>query len=111
MAAWQEYAGTHAPPLQFVEQQSTPEVHVSPSTLHTDEVPVIVVHLPPEQLPLQQLLWAEQVPPKSTQLLPQKPLSQRLVQQSVLAVHVEPAAAQGRMRLSQMLPAAALQVP
>jgi hypothetical protein len=61
-AAWHVDAGTHTPPRQLVEQQSTPERHACPSTLQELVLPLIGWQMPPEQVPLQQLLLAEHAP-------------------------------------------------
>jgi hypothetical protein len=89
----QAATGVQNPPWQFVEQQSAPVEHPWPWSLHKSVEPGIGAQLPPEQLPVQQLLSAEQAPPLSTQRWSEHcPLSQRLVQQSVLLLHAPLAA-------------------
>jgi hypothetical protein len=66
LLAWHPDAATHIPPWQFVEQHSRPEPHACPRTLHGFGWSTMVAHLPPEQLPVQQLPLDEQTPPTST---------------------------------------------
>jgi hypothetical protein len=85
LPALQAEAAVQNPPWQFVEQQSAPVEHAWPWTLHTPVEPGIAAQLPPAQLPVQQLPSAEHVTPTSRQRWSEHcPLSQRLVQQSVL---------------------------
>jgi hypothetical protein len=62
---WHVYARAQTPPWQFVEQQSTPVEHASPSTLHVP--PARTWHVPPEQTPLQQAPDAVQAAPVAVQ--------------------------------------------
>ena len=94
-AAWQDHAGTQTPLRQLVEQHSTPDAQLCPSTSHAFVLPGICAHTPPEQVPVQQLLLAEHEPPMSRHdWAAQTPFSQRLLQQSVLAMHCVPEAEQ-----------------
>jgi hypothetical protein len=88
--------------LQSVEQQSVPTEHACPTTLHVAVVPGTGWQVPPEQLPVQQLLLAEQAAPLSRHCwLEQMPLSQRLRQQLVLLVHGSPALVHATVVLAQ----------
>jgi hypothetical protein len=86
------YWRSQKPFLQRVEQQSAPLKQACPMTLHAAVDPGMGWQVPPEQLPVQQLLLAEQVPPVSRhRSLEQMLLSQRLRQQSLLLAHGLPA--------------------
>jgi hypothetical protein len=89
LLAWHPEAEAHLPLLQFVEQQSAPEAHDCPRTLHTV---VTGAQVPPAQLPEQQLLLvAEQDPPLSVHCFVQvRLLHQNPIQQSSLVSQAPP---------------------
>ena len=64
--------------------------------------PWMAAQVPPEQVPVQQLLSAEHWPPVATHCwVEHVPLSQRLVQQSVLLAHAPLAPAHSTTTFSQ----------
>ncbi len=94
-----EYAWTHFPPWQFVEQHSEPCAHVLPSVVHAALLVGTgsAAHLPsPPQLPVQHCEADVQAAPTVTHApaLAHVPPTQLWLQHSELLVQAAPAAAQ-----------------